>query len=175
MRRGEPGPIIVVGEGPGRKEQDQRVAFSGMSGRRLDEWLVGCGASKAEPRARVYTTSVLKCMTSSKPSLRIMAANCRPLLERQLSLIRPKLIISLGAIAYESLNLTSLPYSAAVCRPIVSRETVLFSDLGFDYVFLPWPHPSGLNRMNNDPKVKRRLQESFAIVRPFILAEANEA
>ena len=42
MLRGEPGSVMIVGQGPGKKERAVGLAFAGPSGKRLDEWLRQC-------------------------------------------------------------------------------------------------------------------------------------
>lgn len=74
MDRGAPGDIVIVGEGPGRKELENERAFSGQTGVRLDEWLVASGAPPATPRAGVYTTSVTKCVADLRTFGKAMGA-----------------------------------------------------------------------------------------------------
>src|SRR4051812_29427256 len=49
MNRGEPGRIVIVGQEPGKGEITSQRAFSGMSGRRLDQWLIASGCDAAAP------------------------------------------------------------------------------------------------------------------------------
>ena len=56
--RGGLSKVVIVGQGPGKAEVRHSRAFAGMSGRRLDSWLMRCGASVDSPRERVYLTSV---------------------------------------------------------------------------------------------------------------------
>jgi uracil-DNA glycosylase family 4 len=174
IARGEIGNIVVVGEGPGRKEKDRLKAFSGPSGKRLNHWLIACGADPASPRSRIYCTSVTKCIAPSKSVLPIIAANCRPFLFRQLSIIRPGLVITLGQLAYETLSTYQGHYSRALCSPIQTAHTALFSNLGFDYILLPWPHPSPRNRWLNERCNRAKLEWSFDVVKPF-LARQHES
>jgi uracil-DNA glycosylase family 4 len=164
-KRGEPGRIFIVGEGPGRKEKEKGVAFAGGSGTRLNKWLVECGANPTDPRAGIYLTSVTKCIAPEKLALCEMVRKCRPFLIKQLQVLRPSLVITLGKPAYESLALSDLPYNRSLCRAQASTELLLLSELDFDYTLLPWPHPSGLNRWFNTPQNGDRLRASFSIVR----------
>lgn len=167
MLRGTPGSVMIVGQGPGRKERAIGFAFAGQSGRRLDEWLRQCRKQGAA-RDGVYFTSVVKCVAKSSQQLNIMVGNCRPFLTQQVSLIRPRLIITLGRIAFETLNFTAISFSQALCSPLETRNHVLFSQFGYHFTLLPWPHPSGLNRWLNVEKNREALQRSFEAVAPFL-------
>jgi len=109
MERGDPGTIVIVGQGPGNTELQKEIAFAGYSGKRLDEWLIRCGASKDNPREGIYMTSVIKCV-GGKTYFKQMAHNCRVFLNQQLSIIRPTLVITLGQEAYEELRFNETPY-----------------------------------------------------------------
>lgn len=92
--------IMFVGEAPGRSEDDKGRPFVGAAGRILDDLLKKAGIE----RSQVFITNVVKCRP---PNNRVPeedeAAACRPYLDRQVSLIRPKVICILGRTAYSSL------------------------------------------------------------------------
>jgi uracil-DNA glycosylase family 4 len=163
MDRGGAGSIVVVGQGPGNIEIAKGRAFSGSSGKRLNEWLTQCGANEHNPRAGIYLTSVIKCAGAKKHFSR-MAHNCRSFLNQQLTIIRPALVITLGQEAYEELRFNEKPYYAALCREQRSIDYALITPVGFHYSLLPWPHPSGLNRWHNDEENHQLLKASFLIV-----------
>jgi uracil-DNA glycosylase family 4 len=170
MNRGEAGSIVVVGQGPGNTEIAKEQAFSGYSGKRLDEWLIQCGATKERPRAGIYMTSVIKCI-GAKNAFPKMAHNCRPFLNQQLSIIRPALVITLGQQAYEELRFNQAPYQAALCQEYRSADYVMMTPVGFHYSLLPWPHPSGLNRWHNDQENIDLLTASFQTVRAHLVKQ----
>jgi uracil-DNA glycosylase len=97
-----------------------------------------------------------------------MAHNCRPFLDTQISIVKPKLIITLGQLAFETLNFTEISFSDALCTPLETREHVLLSPFAFHLTLLPWPHPSGLNRWLNDEGNRQRLERSFQTVAAFL-------
>src|SRR3954469_9270919 len=72
-----------------KKERSTGYAFAGQSGKRLDEWLWQC-RRRGAARDGIYLTSVVKCVKRSEKELEIMARNCRPYLDQQISLIRPR-------------------------------------------------------------------------------------
>lgn len=170
LDRGEPGRVMIVGQSPGSAELARRRAFAGPAGKRLTDWLIASGADPSSPRAGIYLTSLLKCVCPTPSKLPPMLANCRRFLVQQLRLIRPELVISLGADAYAELSFSGKDYSMALCRAENSRDYFLAEapPHGFHFTLLPWPHPSGRNRYLNEAEVKTRLAESFAVVRAVL-------
>jgi len=169
MKRGNSGNIAIIGQGPGKHELKKREAFSGPSGKKLNQWLVRSGAQANNPRAAIYFTSVVKCVAPSDNYLPQMIRNCRLFLNRQLVLIRPSLIITLGKIAYEELSIVPIQYDQALCKAFRTDNYALLTSLGFHYTLLAWPHPSGLNRWHNDANNQSLLDASFDIVRQHLL------
>jgi uracil-DNA glycosylase family 4 len=167
MKRGDIAPIIIVGMAPGNTEIEKEEAFSGPSGKRLNEWLIQSGADPENPRKLVYLTSVVKC-AAPEEYFPILARNCRHFMNKQVELIRPRLIISLGTKAYNELRFTSASFNEAVCNVFHSKENVLTTQVGFHYSLLPWPHPSGLSRWHNDSVNLKKLSESFSVLKAYI-------
>ena len=92
--------IVFIGEAPGRSENEKGRPFVGAAGRILDDLLKKVGIERSE----VYITNVAKCRP---PNNRVPeedeAAACRPYLDREIALIKPKVICVLGRTAYASL------------------------------------------------------------------------
>jgi len=85
--------IMFVGEGPGFHEDQQARPFVGPAGKFLDELLASIGTS----RSNVYITNVLKCRPpGNRDPLPNEVEACRPYLLRQIELINPRLIVTLG-------------------------------------------------------------------------------
>lgn len=156
---------MVVGKGPGNAELGGARAFAGQSGRTLDSWLRSSGAERARPRRGIYLTSVIKCCYLYEKDFDLMAHNCAPFLQRQIEIIRPLLVVTLGREAYMGLQFTGRDYDGALCNAVHSSDHLLFSPFGFHFWLLPWPHPSGRNRWHNVPENRERLRGSFHIVR----------
>lgn len=91
--------IMFIGEAPGRNEDEKGRPFVGAAGRILDNLLEKAGIE----RSQVFITNVVKCRP---PNNRVPeedeAAACRPYLDRQIALIKPKVICILGRTAYSS-------------------------------------------------------------------------
>lgn len=102
-------PLLVVGEGPGADEDAQGEPFVGRAGKLLDEMLKSIGRTRA---GNTYIANVVKCRPPGNrdPEADEVAA-CRPYLDRQIDLIRPKLIVALGRIAAQRLLSTDAPLS----------------------------------------------------------------
>jgi len=156
---------MIVGQGPGKAELRRGRAFAGQSGKTLDSWLKSAGAGEDNPRAGVYLTSIIKCCHEVQRDFAAMAHNCAPFLQRQIEIIRPELVITLGVQAYEHLRFAPVDFDSALCTPVHTSEYLLISQLQFGFWLLPWPHPSGLNRWHNSAENRRRLEASFGFVR----------
>lgn len=105
----ENAPLMIVGEGPGADEDAQGEPFVGRAGKLLDEMLKAIGRSR---RDNVFIANVVKCRPPGNrdPEADEVEA-CRPYLDRQIELIKPKLIVALGRIAAQRLLSTDLPLS----------------------------------------------------------------
>ena len=92
---------LFVGEGPGAEEDARGEPFVGQAGKLLDNMLAAIGLKRGTD---VYIANAVKCRPpeNRKPAEEESAA-CRPHLERQIELIRPKLIVALGATAAQTL------------------------------------------------------------------------
>ena len=168
MDRGDPGSIVIVGEGPGRKELITCTAFAGPTGRRLEDWLIECGAAPADPRKGIHFTSVVKCVKNTERDLRTMIPNCLPFLGEQLHILNPSLIVTVGKMAYESVSELPTSYSDALCTMYDTNDHVLLTTFGFHFQHLVWPHPSPLNRWHNDPAKRALLRSSFPLFSSFL-------
>jgi len=102
-----PAELMLVGEQPGDQEDQQGHPFVGPAGRVLDEALELAGID----RQRVYTTNAVKHFKweargkrriHAKPTWSEQLA-CRPWLEAELAVVRPRVLICLGATAAQSL------------------------------------------------------------------------
>lgn len=89
-------PLMLIGEGPGQVEDEEGLAFVGPAGQLLTRML----AAVSLPRDRVYICNVVKCRP---PGNRVPeeseADACKLHLRMQVALVRPKVILLLGATA----------------------------------------------------------------------------
>ncbi len=92
---------LIIGEAPGADEDAQGEPFVGQAGKLLDAMLAAIGLKRGD---NVYIANVLKSRPpgNRNPAPEEVAA-CMPYLERQIQLIRPKIILALGRFAVQSL------------------------------------------------------------------------
>lgn len=99
--------LMVVGEGPGADEDAQGEPFVGRAGKLLDEMLRSIGRSRQD---NVFIANVVKCRPpGNRDPEPVEAEACRPYLEQQIKLVKPKLIVALGRIAAQRLLNTDEP------------------------------------------------------------------
>jgi len=92
--------IIFVGEAPGRNEDKSGEPFVGIAGQRLTLALQEAGIS----RESVYITNVVKCRPPNNRVPTISERNtCRDYLQKEISIIKPKVICILGNTAFNSI------------------------------------------------------------------------
>lgn len=148
---------MLVGEQPGDAEDRQGHPFVGPAGRLLDEALEEIGVD----RRRVYITNVVKHFKwaaaqrgkrriHKKPRASEIEA-CRPWLENELDVVRPKVLVCLGATAAQSL--LGKEFS-------VSRERGRFVESDLAPYVLATVHPSSILRAR-DEESRRSQMRSF--------------
>lgn len=91
---------LFIGEGPGAEEDVRGEPFVGQAGKLLDAMLASLGIARGD---KVYIANAVKCRPPGNrtPEAAEMAA-CRPWLERQIALLKPKVIVLLGKAAVHS-------------------------------------------------------------------------
>jgi DNA polymerase len=98
--------LLLVGEAPGREEDEKGEPFVGEAGRLLDRILFAMGLQRDE----VYICNVLKCRPpgnrNPEPD---EVSTCEPFLIRQLTAIRPQIIVALGLFAVQTLLQSKVP------------------------------------------------------------------
>jgi uracil-DNA glycosylase len=147
----------LFGQAPGVVEGDERRPWRGRAGKTLRRWL---DLDEDAFYDTFYCASVTRCYPGKarsgrgdrtpSPEERRLCAVWR---ERELALIRPTLVVTVGGLAArELLGLTSMTES-------VGRRYVLG-----DAVAVPLPHPSGASGWLNRPENRDRVTEAVAIV-----------
>jgi len=147
--------LMFVGEGPGAEEDRTGRPFVGQAGQLLDAMIVALGLE----RRQVYIANVVKCRPpGNRDPQDDEVAACAPFLDRQIALIRPRVIVALGKPAARRLTGSTAPISALRGR--------WASSLGIPV--LPTFHPAYLLRT---PLAKREVWQDLKAVRKR-LAEA---
>ncbi len=96
--------LLFVGEAPGRDEDEKGLPFVGVSGQLLDRFLAALGRD----RTNVYIVNTLpwRPPDNREPAL-AEATVCLPFLKRHIALVKPKVVVALGATAMKNLFDTS--------------------------------------------------------------------
>jgi uracil-DNA glycosylase family 4 len=147
---GDPGAALMfVGEGPGFHEDKQGEPFVGQAGKLLTELLRGIGLERSD----VYIANVVKCRPPENrdPAVDEIAA-CSPHLFRQIEIIRPKVICTLGRFATKLLAETDLSITATHGK---AKEVQLG---GVEVLLFPVFHPAAALYAPANRKV---LEEDF--------------
>ena len=92
--------LMFIGEAPGQDEDEQGLPFVGRAGQLLTKIIESIGLS----RDSVFIANVLKCRPpGNRPPKPDEIKNCRPYLEKQIELLKPKIICALGTFAAQTL------------------------------------------------------------------------
>ena len=94
--------LMLVGEAPGFNEDNEGIPFVGKAGSLLDKILRAIDLNRFE---KVYISNILKCRPpKNRDPLPSEVEKCMPYLNKQIKIIRPKLIVALGKVAGKSLT-----------------------------------------------------------------------
>jgi DNA polymerase len=152
--------LMFVGEAPGFHEDQQGIPFVGQAGKLLDQLLGGIGLQRSD----IYIANVLKCRPPGNrdPQPEEIAA-CESHLFRQIELIQPKLVATLGNFATKLLSGKPL----GITRVHGHEQEVM---LGQSSVLLyPLYHPAAALYT---PSMLKVLEEDFARI-PALIEEAD--
>jgi uracil-DNA glycosylase family 4 len=112
---------LFVGEGPGADEDRMGEPFVGQAGKLLDNMLAAIDLKRGED---VYIANIVKCRPPGNRNPEPVEANCcAPYLERQIALIKPRLIVALGKVAAQNLLDSNAPVSTLRGR-VLEREGI---------------------------------------------------
>jgi uracil-DNA glycosylase family 4 len=148
--------IMFVGEAPGADEDAQGEPFVGRAGQLLTKIIKAMGFAREE----VYIANILKCRPDTpgsaygnRPPTPKEMQTCRPYLMEQIDIIKPKVLVALGAVAVEGLLGTRAPMRELRGRWNSFNGTPLMVTY----------HPAYLLR-NQSPSEKRKVWEDMMLV-----------
>ena len=145
--------LMLVGDVPSSSDDSSGKIFTGRSGELLTKMIENV---LALTRKDVYITNILKCkaLDSQSPSP-TYAHTCHPYLLKEIELVKPKIIIALGSLAYE--------YLCGDNSPIESiRGTINTQE---QYIVIPTYHPSYLLR---NPSLKKEVFKDLLKVKGYL-------
>jgi uracil-DNA glycosylase family 4 len=133
--------LMVIGEGPGEAEDRSGQPFVGPAGQYLDKWLaavkIGPQNTPLGRNTNTFIANIVKCRPPNnrdpKPA---ESSACLPYLERQIGILKPRAILSVGRISSQILTGSSLGISAQRGRVHRYRNIPL----------IPTYHPSAVLR-----------------------------
>ncbi len=156
--------LMFIGEGPGADEDQQGLPFVGRAGQLLNNMIAAMGLK----REQVYIANIVKCRPpGNRTPERDECETCSPFLMRQIGVIRPKVIVALGATAAK--NLLSVNDSMASLRgrfydyspPGIVDDT----DEPFQCKLAVTYHPAFLLR---DPRQKKEAWKDLQMVMRYL-------
>jgi len=148
--------LLFVGEAPGLNEDLQGKPFVGQAGNFLNKLLDSIGMAREE----VFITNVVKCRPpeNREPAPQEIEA-CRPYLERQIELMKPRMIVTLGRHSLEWF-FPGEKISNARGKPRKVRGIIIY----------PIFHPAAAL---HQPKWRKTIEEDFQQI-PKVLQEADK-
>ncbi len=145
--------ILFIGEAPGATEDSSGKPFVGRSGELLTKMIENVLLIS---RLDVYITNIVKCRPpDNQIPTPTQAHTCQPYLLKQIELIKPKLIVTLGATAYH--YLTGDETDISKIRGTLHKEN--------GYTLIPTYHPSYLLR---NPSAKKEVFEDLLKVKDLM-------
>ncbi len=153
--------LVFVGEAPGKNEDLRGLPFVGAAGKFLDELL----ASVSLDRADVYITNIVKYRPpGNRDPLPVEKQAFWPYLIRQLEIINPKIVVTLGrhSMEYFLPGRTITEVHAQPKRVVVGKSKI---------VILPLYHPAAALYNGS---LRSTLMEDFQVI-PVVLNKINES
>lgn len=150
--------VLFVGEAPGYREDLEGRPFVGAAGKLLDSLLLRMGL----PRSGVFITNVVKCRPPRNRDPRpIEVETCIPYLDRQIMVIQPKFVATLGrhsaAYIFSKVELGKVKSIKRV-RGRVYRTTLL----NLPVCLVPMYHPAAVL---HNPKYREGLERDFELLK----------
>ena len=152
--------VMVIGQAPGHRSVAKGRSFSGPGGSILQKWLEQAGFPPGYLHEHTYLSSLTHCDPGRnprgngdrRPSPQEVAL-CKPFLDAELALLRPKVVLLVGTMAIEAF------FGKGRLEDIIGtfkeRDGMLL---------LPLPHPSGVSRWLNDTEHMALLRKALGIL-----------
>ena len=152
---GDPGSnIMIIGEAPGREEDEIGRPFIGRAGKLLNEFLKSIGLN----RDLVFIVNTIKCRPPENRDPEIVEINaCSDYLDQQINIIKPKVLVLLGKIAANRLLGEDIPMSEL-------RLKKFFIDK-YDIPIIVFYHPAYILR---SPSQKKKVWDDLQYLKGII-------
>lgn len=157
--------ILLVGQAPGLRANNENVPFAGAAGEKLRAWFERGGIARDDFWRKIHFTAVTRCYPGRLPGARgdrvpspEEQALCRPWLDELISVLEPRIVLLVGLLAI---------------RTFLGRASSLSDVVGTAQVrdgirYLPLPHPSGVSRWLNEPENVAAVDRAMEILRGWV-------
>jgi uracil-DNA glycosylase len=160
-----PSRVFLLGQAPGPHEGKFGRPFAWTAGKTMFKWFHGAlGVDEETFRARVYMAAVARCFPGKangggdrKPDPGEID-NCRPWIEREVAILKPRLILPVGTLAIEQVLGTSQPLIDVVGKPL----HISWMGQAVDVICLP--HPSGASTWHRKEPGVTLLKRALALI-----------
>jgi uracil-DNA glycosylase len=160
-----PGPVcsrvLLVGQAPGAREPVLGRPFAWTAGKTLFKWMKEATSLDEE---RVYISAVCRCFPGKNPKggdrvpNQTEIAACRPWLEAEMELLKPKLVLPIGKLAISQF----MPVNKLVDVIGDCHADIKWRGHRFDIV--PLPHPSGASTWHRMAPGKALTEQALAVL-----------
>src|SRR5882724_1693124 len=158
--------VMLVGQAPGPHEHKVMKPFGWSAGKTLFKWFEqALGWSEDDFRARIYIAAVARCFPGKatggggdrKPDETEMA-NCRPWLEREVKILKPELVVPVGALAIEQVLQKKGPLVDVIGQSFEARYH------GVTLEVIALPHPSGASTWHRTEPGIGKLKQAMKLL-----------
>ncbi len=157
--------VMLVGQAPGVREPQLGRPFAWTAGRTLFRWFEeACGFGEEVFRSSIYMAAVCRCFPGKHPKGsgdRVPdereIANCAPWMEREIALLRPKLVIPVGKLAISQF------VTAEKLSEVIGRRIPLERG-GVKFGLIALPHPSGASTWHRTEPGKTLLGRALGML-----------
>lgn len=146
--------VLFIGEAPGANEDKQGIPFCGMSGKILNELLTSVGLSREE----IFITNTVLCRPpgNRNPS-KLEIENCRSRLDQLISIMQPKVIVTIGNFATERIiGKTGIKTIHGKIFPVVINHQ--------EVKVVPVVHPASYLYSGRNPELFKQMQADFQVI-----------
>lgn len=157
--------VMLVGQAPGTREPLLGRPFAWTAGKTLFRWFEeACGFGEEVFRGNVYMAAVCRCFPGKHPKGsgdRVPddeeITNCRPWMDREIALLKPKLVVPVGKLA-----IAQFVEADKLSEVIGRRLPIARSGMKFDLIALP--HPSGASTWHRTEPGKTLLRRALRLL-----------
>lgn len=157
--------ILLVGQAPGLRANNERQPFAGAAGEKLRDWFALGGIPRDDFWRKIHFSAVTRCYPGRLPGARgdrvpspAEQKLCRSWLDDLIQVQKPEIVLLIGLLAIRTF-LDRAPSLTAVVGTAELRDGVRF---------LPLPHPSGVSRWLNEPENVAAVGRAMQLLRGWV-------